>query len=598
MMAVRRLNPAGTNSAPAIFWDVEGSLKTTTIDDSDVKQQVSIVESGVNYSAKRFNDLKVLNDRLSYQLKSKLDELDDQKKAFEQLDAMKRSSTDDGMRLERLSKEIEEVEEEIYLKTHYSRQLEHVLDRLKKNQLKFDAHMTGMEDTLRVLEKEAIDVRLLRKGLDAGLAKSHMVLEETQSRLANARKTREVMLAQRKQELKNAQMLQDWIFRREETKLQLALELRGDLTKEEESFLAAQLSEKKEKKHRLEKASEEGSKKLQAMDDAFNKLKQVTGVSSLEEMFEKFSSQKSNKKSLEQEVKDAEARLLSAKKAHAKQERVFQELKSSGGGAAELTRESINKLNHSIEETKNEFKITRAASERLSSVLLGLNQGSRGLVQRVQPYNHLSEGGVFELTQMEDDAPWAETLDALSNAEQILAKMLEILNGENGNGGASNSIFDDEESSMGESMDGHGNGFSIGDAPSHVNNIRIKSKKILREMEWTNGTHRDEDQSDPVTNANAGGMTTAMTTGGLGNTGPGVTTNPSNGLKEGFLTSPDGHLDGISSGVGTSDGNNVFSFKMDEVPSRITVKKSSVRTSIEAKKKEEMEIRRKMYVFV
>jgi hypothetical protein len=124
MQAVRDTNPAGVTTKPVIFWDVEGSLKTVSsiyfffyclsrldltcnarcsdagdvggqsvIDDSDVKQQMVIVENGVNYNIKRYNDLRVINDRLTAELKKRLDELDEldnEKKGFEQLDAMKK----------------------------------------------------------------------------------------------------------------------------------------------------------------------------------------------------------------------------------------------------------------------------------------------------------------------------------------------------------------------------------------------------------------------------------------------------------------------------------------------------------------------------
>jgi hypothetical protein len=50
---------------------------------------------------------------------------------------------------------------------------------------------------------------------------------------------------------------------------------------------------------------------------------------------------------------------------------------------------------------------------------LGLQQGATGLLQRVHPYLHLVEGGVFELTQTEDKQPWEDTLDNLSTAEQV-----------------------------------------------------------------------------------------------------------------------------------------------------------------------------------
>lgn len=49
-----------------------------------------IVENGVNYSIKRYNDLRVLVERRTAELKSRLDELDAQKKTFDQLDAMKK----------------------------------------------------------------------------------------------------------------------------------------------------------------------------------------------------------------------------------------------------------------------------------------------------------------------------------------------------------------------------------------------------------------------------------------------------------------------------------------------------------------------------
>lgn len=56
-------------------------------------QQLTIVENGVNSTAKRLNDLKVLNERLTRTLKSRLDELDARKRDFEALDAMSKAET-------------------------------------------------------------------------------------------------------------------------------------------------------------------------------------------------------------------------------------------------------------------------------------------------------------------------------------------------------------------------------------------------------------------------------------------------------------------------------------------------------------------------
>ncbi len=72
-------------------------------------------------------------------------------------------------------------------------------------------------------------------------------------RLSMARKDREVMIEQRKVEYKNALILQDWLKERERMKIELGIELRGDLTVEEERFLRSQIDEKMEKTKSLQK---------------------------------------------------------------------------------------------------------------------------------------------------------------------------------------------------------------------------------------------------------------------------------------------------------------------------------------------------------
>ena len=99
-------------------------------------------------------------------------------------------------------------------------------------------------------------------------------------------------------------------------------------------------------------------------------------------------------------------------------------MKSTGGGLAELNRDSINKLEEAFGDAKNDQKFIMSDSDRVGNVLLGLHQGATGirywqfksrmyvwiadyhhhyrtgLLQRVNPYQSLADGGVFELTQV------------------------------------------------------------------------------------------------------------------------------------------------------------------------------------------------------
>lgn len=57
--AARRVNPAMTNSAPAVFWSTEECLKNASIDTTGAQQQLNIVENGVNSTAKRYIEISL-----------------------------------------------------------------------------------------------------------------------------------------------------------------------------------------------------------------------------------------------------------------------------------------------------------------------------------------------------------------------------------------------------------------------------------------------------------------------------------------------------------------------------------------------------------
>jgi hypothetical protein len=67
-----------------------------------VRQQLSIVEDGVNNAARRYNDLKVLCDRKATELKEKLDDLDSLKLDHDAMQSMKQRNTFEAQRIDQL----------------------------------------------------------------------------------------------------------------------------------------------------------------------------------------------------------------------------------------------------------------------------------------------------------------------------------------------------------------------------------------------------------------------------------------------------------------------------------------------------------------
>jgi chromosome segregation ATPase len=478
--AVRRLNPAGCSAQPKIFWDVEGKLRTTTIDGGNVSQQLVIVENGVNAAARRYNTLKTICDKKTKDLKEKLDEMEAVKSETEHLKAMAEATEEAGARIQFLNEEADEVLFDICQRMHQTRALERMLFRLKKNQIKFDAHLNGMEETVNGVREEAADLFFLRKDLDAGLAKAVFALDETKTEYQTAAKDREVLRSQRTNELETAHRLQNWLNEREMQKQALATELRGDLTKEEEMVLRTQVLDKEERSRRLQKANEDSRITLHEMEEWFMEVKQVTGGSSLEAIIEKFAAQQKNKKELEKEVGELRKSLIKVKRQYVLHEETFAGLKSAAAGRIDFNRESVYVMDDTVNSLKNELKVYKSGNTRLERVLVSLKQGSNMLSQRCIPHIDVIDVNSFELSRSDDEFPAADTMQALSTAESILSRMLELLAA--GDLPRSPSVTGQGLEDF-EPIDDDHSVDTQQEIPSDKYNVRIRSKKKMLELE-------------------------------------------------------------------------------------------------------------------
>ena len=83
-----------------------------------------------------------------------------------------KAETQEGQRIETIQEEIEKVESDIFRKSHYTRQLEHMLLRLQKNQvstvINYGDGAWGMEygafNRIRNKEKERGKKKRIREG--------------------------------------------------------------------------------------------------------------------------------------------------------------------------------------------------------------------------------------------------------------------------------------------------------------------------------------------------------------------------------------------------------------------------------------------------
>ncbi|CAM9382781.1 unnamed protein product [Ectocarpus fasciculatus] len=495
----------GEGSTGSASKDKAGRIKRSNAN-NETKGQLRVMETGVVTTSRRYNDLKLRADRKAIELQSLLDTLTMMKLEHDALEKMKMRQTPESDRIGTLNTGIEEATGEIQGKLQYRRLLNHMLQRLERNKVKFHAHLNSMEESLNATKREKIDVESLTRQLETGRTKATLELQASQF-VAMERRERNRLMANKEREAENARSMEICRQQRELTRVRMAQTLRGDLTSYQEAGLIELLAQKEASTNKIRAQNETQQRQVAAMESTFARIRQATGVNTLEEMVLKLANQSTNHATLEEEKREAESKLARAKEARQSEDTRFSYMKASGVGNTELNRDISDKLNNDIKEYRVEAKMKKAAHERLQNTLTGVKQGAVSLWQRLQPYSFLLDAvdsaQLQRMKEQTDAEVQRDTVKALGLSETLLSIMLEVVSGTHdastarftsaGGGGGSGSggagagaggvsaggdgQGDAEDSS---DMGSAGNGpdstcASAEEVPSMRNNIRVRS---------------------------------------------------------------------------------------------------------------------------
>ena len=200
--AVRRLTPgAGTTElvakTPFSTTSVEGATRRMGAA-SAASTPLALMEWGVNFNARKFNELRTLADRKAAALKARLDSLRALKMEQESLEKMLSPDSPDATMIDELLRAIQAVNDETDRRLHYRRQLEHILRRLQKNQVTFDSHLQNMDEARAAAVREHKDMKGMTRQIEAGHTQAALELAEAQRLCAVERGERQRAMEQRR----------------------------------------------------------------------------------------------------------------------------------------------------------------------------------------------------------------------------------------------------------------------------------------------------------------------------------------------------------------------------------------------------------------
>lgn len=141
--AVRRMGTLNASGSRAELGEgaVGGAMKDKVgktkraQNSTEVGGQLRVMETGVNTTSRRYNELKLKADRKAAELQGLLDTLTMIKLEHDALEKMKLRQTPESGRIGTLTSGIEDTSNEIQGKLHYRRVLYHMLHRLERNKV-------------------------------------------------------------------------------------------------------------------------------------------------------------------------------------------------------------------------------------------------------------------------------------------------------------------------------------------------------------------------------------------------------------------------------------------------------------------------------
>ncbi|KAG5181328.1 hypothetical protein JKP88DRAFT_321768 [Tribonema minus] len=306
--------------------------------------------------------------------------------------------------------------------------------------------------------------------------------------------------------------------------------LKGDLAPEQEQELLIALRGREEALGAVRAANEERAREVAALEATFARVRQATGVHSLEDMVAKIANQAANRETLEREEREVERRAAAVRHRQEELEQRFCDMKASGVGSTELNRDISDKLKAEAESYRAEVKATKIAYEKLEETLLAVRQGAKGLCQRLSVHFGLLEEEDAALLQRAQGAGGAqaemggceseaETALALSVSETVLSKMLEVASAGNtgdtartagGEADEDGSDFDNASARAGRggALDSGGGGASplLADADAAMhNNVRVVSGAARSRGEGGDAAGDDDDGAEDACDAAGGG---------------------------------------------------------------------------------------------
>ncbi|GMF66012.1 unnamed protein product [Phytophthora lilii] len=366
----------------------------------------------------QLNKVRKQHDDLRHRVQSRTSLLEELKDAVKDLELeSKKPSLEDTpetrkirMLENRLDKAMIKFNEAQSIRKTY----EQIVKRLKDERIGFDNQLAAIERALAAKQHDYEELVLLSADASHARETVLMELEKARSQHEDEKRHREKELREKQQYVKIRLEMTNRLDKREKHKGAVVARESGDVSYEGESQLKASLMATMMQQGVAGEEKKEHRSKIDIFESAFRKIKEATGVSDVNEVIQKITSQESTTDNLLNLSKENQARLERLQAEHAVLKARVEELKYSGSGGGHR-RKLVDDHEQNLVLASTKLERAKLKYERLAKVLIGVKAGVEHLVDKMESVRE--EDQVIVVTD--------ETIvEALQESERTLTHLL------------------------------------------------------------------------------------------------------------------------------------------------------------------------------
>jgi len=280
------------------------------------------------------------------------------------------NGADGATTFEELSTQLADLDASIIAVTHEQNTLAHIKKRLSRARQNEDGLYLDLKAKLGFIIKHKSDAELETKQLRHMESRTKKRVAEMEREISVLEARRKALLEDQHKRLEKKRQLTTYLEQRDEQRVDLLLELQGDLNKAEEEKLKAKAREVDAKKG----VSVMDSMRLQKMEQAFSVLAEHTGEQDIDGVLRRIIQQSQGKDHIDSEGADSRDKLEKLQREHLKLLQQLSEIQYSGVDFSHR-RMQMDTMEEQLDVTEARCKESRTALEQLTEMFPPINLG-------------------------------------------------------------------------------------------------------------------------------------------------------------------------------------------------------------------------------